>query len=220
MKALVIVDIQKSMGNWFTWTYINKVNKFLKTHSKEYDKVLMLLEPNITSEEYKVMSLHKADKKKIAQIIDSLEEDEVPSFILDYLTSEPIYKMYSNHLYNRMFVLGILPKSDFINLPNQSLDRSSPLYMSPELKGFIASLEGCSQVDLIGGGETGSITLTQKLLTYHDISSIVLSDMCYDKRYENTNRRDGNIFETTPIKVSNKKPTTEEGVFALTKIPF
>lgn len=218
MKSLVIVDVQRSMGHWFTWNYIKKLNSFLNNHAKEYDKVLMLVEPDTSEIKGFLRNIRSADVETTLTYMRSVKEDEVPSFLLKHLTDEPIYKMYSEYLFDRMLELGILPKSDFIELPSAGIKGYYRMYLTEGLKKLVNSLTTATQVDIVGGGLLKCVSLTNKLLNYHNIPTNVLDSVCYDIRYVNTNWREQNVFDTKPTKAISKCLQSDEGYLNMTRI--
>src|SRR5690606_12680835 len=160
------------------------------------DAVMMILEPKITADKSVLRQIKTAEHGEIDHILETLQPDAVPSFLIDYLTYTPIYKMYSKHLFNRMLELGILPNSQFITLPSRNVTGIYNMYLTSGLVALVDQLLEATQVDIIGGGVDKCVSLTHKLLTYHSIPSRILRSVCYEIRHVNTNRRKYNTFNT------------------------
>lgn len=220
MKVLLIVDIQKSMGHWFSWSYINKVYSFLKQNKENYDAIYMLMEANLNVGEEKLKNLNEASKEQIAEILNSMTYDEVPEFFSSYLLIKPIYKMYNQQLFSRAVELGLLPSSNFIMLPPNGYLRPYDMYINPDFSMLLYHLKRASQVDIIGGGLDKCAALTDRLLTHLGIKTNVIRSLCYDIRIINSNRRERNVFDTKPIKSLSKDLLDDNGHFRMRKIPF
>jgi hypothetical protein len=212
LNTLLIVDIQKSMGMWFTWTYINKVDRFLRLNSKNYDQVLMVMEPHFArSSEPRMLKSCSGDY--------NYGSDEIPSFLLKYLSATPFYKAYNKDFWEEEQKCNNCNQGTLVQLtPEYEHDKGYPIYLNHGLRELLSSLSGSINVDIIGGGITKCVALTSRLLNLYDIPNIVLEEVCYAIRFVNTNRRDENTFSTKPIQSIPKRILGVNGKLEMTEI--
>jgi hypothetical protein len=207
LNTLLIVDIQKSMGHWFPWSYLNKVDKFLRANRDKYDYIIMTMEPKFATNERGYMTMPY-----------SFGADAVPFFILNSLTHEPLYKAYNGDFWGQT---ANTEEGYEVSLPS-GRDSVTPykMYLNEGLRTLISHLSGVSNVDIIGGGRTKCVDLTAKLLSFYNIPHHVLDEICYDIRIVNTNRRDENTFETEPISSIRKGLLGRDGKFPMVEVPL
>jgi hypothetical protein len=209
MNILLIVDIQMSMGHWFPGSYLSKIENFLRKNRQNYDAIYMIMEPVMTYEgSYK-------DGKYTA-----VKADELPNFLLDYLSLPPFYKAYNKFYWEQLKEEGQTKDEHFLNVPTFGIDGFYPMYENDGIRNLLEQLKSATNVDIIGGGLTKCVELTYKLLEFKKIPFQVLEKLCYEIRYVNTNRRDENTFLANPIKSIHPRLLNTEGKFATTEQPL
>lgn len=208
LKVLLIVDIQYSMGHWFSWTYLNKIDRFLHKHRSSYDKVLMIMEPDLRRKAFE-------GGQAVADGKWFISGDKIPEFIGRSLSIDPIYKAYNKDFWRELVRLGRVRMENFVQVKTDSLEGNYLIYLNAGLKRLLRFLSLTTNIDIIGGGRSKCVKLTSSLLDRFNINHTVLEDYCYDIWYINSNRRDENTFETQPTKATNKRILNTEGKIGL-----
>ena len=208
MNVLLIVDIQVSMGHWFPATYLNKVSSFLRKNKNQYDAIYMLMEPDFT-----YTGSYKNGRY-------SITGDQVPSFIVPYLSESPFYKAYNYEYWEQVMKDGTPLNNEFVDVPTEGIKGNYTLYMNDELKRILTILQSATDVDIIGGGLSKCVKLTSKLLSHSNIAHQVIETMCYEIRVVNTNWRSTNALLTKPPKSIQAGVLNSEGEISLTEYPL
>lgn len=214
MNILLIVDVQKSMGHWFSWSYIVKLERFLRLNHQKYDAVYMIMEPRFS----------KTESEGSVQFSGTelfLVSDRVPAFFEEYLTRPPLYKAYNKDYWEKVGKAGGVPNANFVTLPPyRGEGRPYKMYLNGGLRKLISLVKNAEKIDIVGGGLTKCVRLTHRLLNFYSIPNTVLSEYCYEIQYVNSNRRAENTFNTKPIASIRKKLLNQDGTFKIKRVPL
>lgn len=226
-KVLVIVDIQKDYGEYFSYSYLKKVYSFLNKNRNKYEKIYMLYEPTfktinnnpvdgisfITKDSIPICKLYNTEysikvtglenEDKIIELYKSENTDSIVYSEGEVMINDVSYNSYDN---NGNATKHIRYRIDFI---------------SNEMRKMIKEITNENyEVDLIGGGLSKCVKITQDILNKKNIKTNILKDYCYEIRHlVNRNRHDNIIFNKPPKGYFRKEFIDDEGFLKIIKLP-
>lgn len=234
-KALVIVDVQTSFGEYYSYSYLKKVYSFINKNGENYEKIYSLYQPLINSDlELSKDSMASFILENSIPVCKIYNDNYTFSLInkdeLNKHSSSLIFK-YENNLEKAVKLFKSL-NTDTIEVSNGELllrkvdnciipQRSHRVeFISKQMLDMIKDLqENEYEVDIIGGGLKKCVSITRDILNIKGINCNVLDKLCYDIFFVNSNRHD-NILDKKPPKSTFKKDLLNiDGSLKLTELP-
>ena len=214
-SAILVVDVQKEYGDYFSLNYLKKLNTALKKFK------------------FDVFTLYEPRK------IKGTEENRVgiPEFLKD-ISKYTAFKRYSdfdlfkdNHILTDLYIKnnisldkdlypfgftptylrvqkGVSPlymykqKGRVINSYSEVTNQRKSYEQDPDyyvittsFYRLLENLRGYDVVYIVGGGLSKCVKITNRILKAFDINSEVIEDLCYDISIINSNRRRQNCFD-------------------------
>lgn len=202
----MLVDIQESFSGNFNREYLTMVYDYLVSTHYMYDRIVTLLEPDLTMPDNHFLSMCEPCVR-------------YPLFLNEFMTDSPLIKMYSDW-YTYSIIAGYYSPTldldtdyyDFTNylienpdklvaignlgyavsLTNTENMQALPytLYISPIMDNYLRSLPDGTEVDFVGGGLDECVYITYLLLKTYNLQPNTLAVLCYEMHGGTTLCRD------------------------------
>lgn len=175
-KILVVIDIQERYSKHFNATYLSKVERFIRSKRKSYDKIISMIDLGFFNK----------------------EGDNVPCFLEEF-TDELIFKMY-NETYTKDHILKFNAESYLLNQTNNYLelqegclfikkenDCFSVDYIDDQFYNVFKNIDHrCFEIDVIGGIDERCVKKTCSILKSLGFKVRVIKPLCYKDRFSET----------------------------------
>lgn len=234
-KALIIVDVQTSYGEYYSYSYLKKLYSFMRNNAKNYEKVYSLYQPlvdrNLNFSTDSMVSFVSENSIPVCKVYDDdysfslINKDEVNDNSRSSIFINPEKLAKAVELFNSLNTNTIqvsngellMRKLEGSVLPGREYRIE---FISKQMLDMIKELqENGYEVDLVGGGRTKCVEITDGILHAKGINTTVLNDLCYEIRFVNSNRHT-NIFKKNPSKSMFRKDLLNiDGSLRVTEMP-
>lgn len=175
MKTLLIVDIQSKFRNSFDENYLDETINYLKKNAKKYDKIVSIMEKNVSEGDYIPSEIHqKLNYYPIFKCYDA-------SYTKKKLESSTNFTINKGEISANIEIpMGsfLLREQEGYIIGNRSENSIEMDYMNKGLYNLLNSLR-YDEITIIGGGLYNCVRKTQKFLEFLDINSTIDSENCY-----------------------------------------
>lgn len=175
-RLLVVIDIQERYSKHFDATYLSKVEKFIKSKRKNYEKIISMIDLGFFNK----------------------EGDNIPCF-LEEVTDELVFKMY-NETYTKDHILKFNAESYLLSCNKSHLElQQGCLFIEKENNCFSVDYIDDQfynvfkhinhkefEIDLIGGIDERCVKKTYSILKSLGFKVRIIQKFCYKDRFLET----------------------------------